>query len=118
VRTDPVNRSRTLSAVVLAAAALALTACGDPVVGTVVEKEHDAAETVRGTRKDCTTSTSSSGTRTTKCRTVPTTTHEPEEWELTVEEDDGDTAEVDVDREVYDRIRVGDRYDETAEASR
>lgn len=116
------NRPRTVSAVVLAAAAFALTACGDPVVGTVVgtvtAKEHDAAETEHGTREDCTTSTSSTGTRTTKCRTVPTTTHEPEEWELTVVQDDGATVEIDVDRDVYDRVQVGDRYDETARASR
>ncbi|GAA0315245.1 DUF7489 domain-containing protein [Kineococcus aurantiacus] len=112
------NRPRTLTAVALAVAALTLGACGDPVVGTVTAKEHEAAETERGTRKDCTTSTSSTGTRTTKCKTVPTTSHEPEEWELTVAEDDGDTVEVGVDRDVYDRVEVGDRYDEEAEAAR
>ncbi|WP_432513940.1 hypothetical protein [Kineococcus sp. SYSU DK001] len=112
------NRPRSLTAVVLAAAALTLSACGDPVVGTVTAKEHDAAETKHGTRKDCTTSTSSTGTKTTKCKTVPTTTHEAEEWELTVAEDDGDTVEVGVAQEVYDRVEVGDRYDEAAEAAR
>ncbi|ABS05389.1 hypothetical protein Krad_3926 [Kineococcus radiotolerans SRS30216 = ATCC BAA-149] len=116
----PVTRPRPLAGPLLAVATLVLvlTACGDPVVGTVTAKEHDAAETTHGTRKDCTTSTSSTGTRTTKCKTVPTTKHEPEEWELTVAEDDGDTVEVDVDQDAYDRIEVGDRYDETAEASR
>jgi hypothetical protein len=113
-----VKPPRTLTAIVLATVALTLNACGDPVVGTVTGKEHDAAETEHGTRKDCTTSTSSTGGKATKCKTVPTTKHEPEEWELTVQEDDGDTVEVSVDEEVYDRVQVGDRYDETAEASR
>ena len=96
------------SAVALLAAALVLTACGEPVVGTVTAKEHEAAETERTTTRKCT----GSGAEKT-CKNVPTTRHDPEEWELTVETDDGSTVEFTVDEDVYESVQVGDRYDET-----
>ncbi|NAZ74508.1 hypothetical protein GTQ99_03595 [Kineococcus sp. T13] len=99
---------RASAAALLAAAALALSACGEPVVGTVTAKEHEAAETERTTTRKCTGSGAEE-----KCRSVPTTRHDPEEWELTVETDDGSTVEFTVAEDVYDSVRVGDRYDET-----
>ena len=92
----------------LAAVAFGLSACGEPVVGTVTAKEHEEAETERTTTSRCT----GSGIEK-KCRTVPTTRYDPEEWELTVETDDGSTVEFTVDEDVYDSVQVGDRYDET-----
>jgi len=91
--------------------AFGLVGCGEPVSGTVIGKEYDAAETKRTTKQKCTSKTVNGTTKRT-CKTVPTTKRERAEWELTVEEADGDIREVDVSEREFSRINVGDHFTE------
>ena len=114
----PTTTRTKLAGILLAVSGLTLAGCGEPVVGTVIDKEYDDADTVRGTRQECTTTTTGTGAAkktSTKCKQVPTTHHEGEEWELTVEQDeDGDIVETDVPEKVWKRLEVGDHYDSEA----
>lgn len=112
------NTRKRIAVALLAISGFTLSACGEPVVGTVIGKEYDDADTVRSTRQDCTTTTTGTGTtKTTKrtCKTVPTTKHERAEWELTVQTDGGDVREVEISESAWKRVNVGDRFDEKAQ---
>lgn len=97
-------------AVILAAAAVLLSACGEPVVGTVVEKNYEPARTYMFPEQVCVPS--SSGT--THCTTRLTQRYDTEDYVISVRLDsDADKVkDVDIDPATYADIQVGDHYTE------
>lgn len=108
--------NRTRLAVLTLTALVTLTACGATVTsGTITGKDHDNAE-VKTTRVCDRYTTTRSGTGK-RARTTRTCAHygtrtrtEPESWEFTLRDKDGNTGEVDVTEDEYDRYQVGDKY--------
>ena len=72
---------------------VALSACSNPVSGTVVDKEFD-----KGTCK----TVKVDGKKKTKCSA--------DEYELDIRKSDGSTVEIDVSRTAYDRAVIGQEY--------
>lgn len=84
-----------------------LLGCGAPagpeVSGTITAKEYEAAKYEN--KRTCTKKTNGKCTRYTwKQRMV-----EGEEWEVTITDAKGVAHEVEVDRDVYNRLEVGDQ---------
>lgn len=114
-----------------AALALLLAGCAAPVSGVVTGKDHSPAHQERYMRSDrqpCGTDTYYSTmwtgtgntrtsrqvrhTRTKYCTNhVPDTRWIPDDWDLTVRDDEGKTHRVDVSQSTYDRYQVNDRYE-------
>lgn len=100
----------TRARVALAAALLVLfAACGEPVVGTVVGKSYDDADTWTTYRQSC---TGSGSTR--SCHQVPDQRFDPEHYELRVrlDSDPDKTKTVRVDPGTYTATKVGAHYAE------
>ena len=120
-----------LNATLALVAALTLTGCAAPVVGTVVDKDWDRprdeqyVDTERyscGTESYPTTTYTGTGTnrkstttyktRTKYCtRNVTKWRHIPDDFELMVRDDKGIVHEVDVNRTDYYRFNINDHFD-------
>lgn len=79
----------------LAVSLLGLTGCNTtpsaPISGTVIEKDYDKASRYKVKKKWKTKSA---------------------DWDITVREANGEEHEIDVSKQQYDKIRVGDRFTE------
>lgn len=96
---------------VVAASALALVAaCGEPVVGTVVGKEYDDADTYLAPQQVCVPVNG-----TTKCTTTMQQHYDPEHYVFRVQldSDPGKTKKVSVDPTTYADTEIGDHYEES-----
>lgn len=85
--------------------AVTLTGCGAPsgpgVTGTITAKEYEPAEYKN--KRTCVKKVNG------KCKTYKTkrTKTDDEEWEVTITDSSGVEHEVEVSRDVYDRVREG-----------
>lgn len=103
-------KKRNLAAL-LAAFALTLTACGEPVIGTVIGHQYDDADTYMSPQQHCTSDAKGMS----HCSTIMVQRYDPEHYELRVRLDSNrdEIKSVTVDPHTYETVKDGDHYEES-----